>query len=81
MPATFTAAFASRLNSLCKIEVKEAEDGDMLRPGVAYLAPGGKQMMLYGRPGAARLRIIDGGDRMNYKPCAHVTLAPQQNLW
>ncbi|WP_280631709.1 chemotaxis protein CheB, partial [Vibrio cholerae] len=51
MPATFTAAFASRLNSLCKIEVKEAEDGDMLRPGVAYLAPGGKQMMLDGRPG------------------------------
>lgn len=73
MPATFTAAFASRLNSLCQIEVKEAEDGDVLRPGVAYLAPGGKQMMLEGRPGAAKLRILDGGDRMNYKPCVDVT--------
>ncbi|MCD9210242.1 chemotaxis response regulator protein-glutamate methylesterase [Vibrio cholerae] len=81
MPATFTAAFASRLNSLCKIEVKEAEDGDMLRPGVAYLAPGGKQMMLDGRPGAARLRIIDGGDRMNYKPCVDVTFGSAAKIF
>lgn len=49
MPATFTAAFAARLNGLCQISVKEAEDGDLLRPGAAYLAPGGKQMMLDGR--------------------------------
>ncbi|EGQ8202722.1 TPA: chemotaxis response regulator protein-glutamate methylesterase [Vibrio cholerae] len=81
MPATFTAAFASRLNSLCKIEVKEAEDGDMLRPGVAYLAPGGKQMMLDGRPGAARLRIIDGGERMNYKPCVDVTFGSAAKIF
>lgn len=81
MPATFTAAFASRLNSLCKIEVKEAEDGDMLRPGVAYLAPGGKQMMLDGRLGAARLRIIDGGDRMNYKPCVDVTFGSAAKIF
>ncbi len=73
MPATFTAAFASRLNSLCDIQVKEAEDGDVLRPGVAYLAPGGKQMMVEGRGGAAKLRILDGGERMNYKPCVDVT--------
>ncbi|EGR4141136.1 chemotaxis response regulator protein-glutamate methylesterase [Vibrio cholerae] len=81
MPATFTAAFASRLNSLCKIEVKEAEDGDMLRPGVAYLAPGGKQMMLDGRPGSARLRIIDGGERMNYKPCVDVTFGSAAKIF
>lgn len=81
MPATFTAAFASRLNSLCKIEVKEAEDGDMLRPGVAYLAPGGKQMMIDGRSGAARLRIIDGGDRMNYKPCVDVTFGSASKIF
>ncbi|EGQ8491692.1 chemotaxis response regulator protein-glutamate methylesterase [Vibrio cholerae] len=81
MPATFTAAFASRLNSLCKIEVKEAEDGDMLRAGVAYLAPGGKQMMLDGRPGAARLRIIDGGERMNYKPSVDVTFGSAAKIF
>ncbi|MGV1719111.1 protein-glutamate methylesterase/protein-glutamine glutaminase [Vibrio furnissii] len=81
MPATFTAAFASRLNSLCKIQVKEAEDGDVLRPGVAYLAPGGKQMMLEGRPGAAKLRIIDGGERMNYKPCVDVTFGSASKIY
>lgn len=81
MPATFTAAFASRLNSLCKIQVKEAEDGDVLRPGIAYLAPGGKQMMVEGRPGAAKLRILDGGDRMNYKPCVDVTFGSASKVY
>ncbi|ASI95789.1 chemotaxis response regulator protein-glutamate methylesterase [Vibrio rotiferianus] len=81
MPATFTAAFASRLNSLCKIQVKEAADGDVLQAGVAYLAPGGKQMMVDGRAGAARLRIIDGGDRMNYKPCVDVTFGSAAKIY
>lgn len=81
MPATFTAAFASRLNSLCKIQVKEAEDGDVLKPSVAYLAPGGKQMMIEGRPGSAKLRVIDGGDRMNYKPCVDVTFGSAAKIY
>ncbi|EAS44568.1 chemotaxis response regulator protein-glutamate methylesterase [Photobacterium profundum] len=81
MPATFTAAFAARLNNLSKISVKEAEDGDTLRAGVAYLAPGGKQMMLEGRPGSARLRILDGGDRMNYKPCVDVTFGSAAKVY
>nr|BFE90431.1 hypothetical protein GCM10020185_09670 [Pseudomonas brassicacearum subsp. brassicacearum] len=49
MPAAFTKAFAERLDKLCNISVKEAEDGDILRPGLALLAPGGKQMMIDGR--------------------------------
>ncbi len=81
MPATFTAAFASRLDSLCKIEVKEATDGDILKAGVAYLAPGGKQMMIEGRPGNAKLRIIDGGERMNYKPCVDVTFGSAAKIY
>ncbi|WP_076576122.1 chemotaxis response regulator protein-glutamate methylesterase [Aeromonas sp. RU39B] len=75
MPATFTAAFAARLDGLCKIGVKEAADGDVLRPGQAYLAPGGRQMLLEGRPGSARIRIIDGNDKVNYKPCVDITFA------
>ncbi|WP_445397145.1 protein-glutamate methylesterase/protein-glutamine glutaminase [Zobellella sp. An-6] len=75
MPGTFTTAFAARLDGLCQIRVKEAEDGDMLRPGHAYLAPGGKQMMFEGRPGAARLRIVEGNDKVNYKPCVDITFA------
>lgn len=75
MPATFTAAFAARLNGLCQIGVKEAQDGDVLKPGQAYLAPGGKQMLLEGRGPGARLRIIDGNDKVNYKPCVDITFA------
>jgi two-component system chemotaxis response regulator CheB len=81
MPATFTAAFASRLNSLCKIQVKEAADGDVLKPGVAYLAPGGLQMMVDGRPGSSRLKVLDGGERMNYKPCVDVTFGSAAKIY
>ncbi len=81
MPATFTAAFASRLNSLCNITVKEAADGDVLKPGVAYLAPGGMQMMLEGRASNCKIRIIDGGERMNYKPCVDVTFGSAAKIY
>jgi two-component system chemotaxis response regulator CheB len=70
MPAAFTKAFADRLDKLCRIRVKEAEDGDVLRPGLALLAPGGKQMMIDSR---GAVRILPGDDRLNYKPCVDVT--------
>lgn len=81
MPATFTGAFAQRLNNLCQIQVKEAQDGDLLRPGVAYLAPGGKQMLLDGSPSSARIRIMDGGEKVNYKPCVDITFAAVAKLF
>ncbi|WP_095099740.1 chemotaxis response regulator protein-glutamate methylesterase [Pseudomonas sp. Irchel 3A5] len=70
MPAAFTKAFAERLDKLCKISVKEAEDGDILRPGLALLAPGGKQMMIDGR---GAVKILPGDERLNYKPCVDIT--------
>ncbi|BAW24858.1 MULTISPECIES: chemotaxis response regulator protein-glutamate methylesterase [Pseudomonas] len=70
MPAAFTKAFAERLDKLCRINVKEAEDGDVLRPGLALLAPGGKQMMIDGR---GTVKILPGDERLNYKPCVDIT--------
>ena len=70
MPAAFTKAFAERLDKLCRITVKEAEDGDILRPGLALLAPGGKQMMIDGR---GAVKILPGDERLNYKPCVDIT--------
>lgn len=70
MPAAFTKAFAERLDKLCRINVKEAEDGDLLRPGLALLAPGGKQMMIDAR---GSVRILPGDERLNYKPCVDIT--------
>ncbi|MEE9614744.1 MAG: chemotaxis response regulator protein-glutamate methylesterase [Thermodesulfobacteriota bacterium] len=46
MPAGFTEVFASRLNKICKIEVKEANEGDMVLPGRALIAPGGKHLKI-----------------------------------
>ena len=76
MPAAFTPAFAARLNGLCKIKVKEAQQGDRLLPGVAYLAPGGQQMLIEGRGGSRTLKVFeDDSARITYKPSVDVTFA------
>ena len=78
MPSTFTAAFAERLNSLCKIRVAEAQDGDTLRPGVALLAPGGKQLMI---SKGGKVRVLDGDERLNYKPSVDITFGSAANVF
>ena len=76
MPAAFTPAFAARLNGLCQIKVKEAQQGDRLQPGTAYLAPGGQQMMVEGRGANRTLRVFeDHSERISYKPSVDVTFA------
>ena len=71
MPASFTGAFAERLDKLCSIKVKLAEDGDAIQPGVALLAPGGMQLILE----RTKIRIIEGDNRVNYRPCVDITFA------
>tara|TARA_R110002072_G_scaffold245959_3_gene405240 strand:- start:46239 stop:47360 length:1122 start_codon:yes stop_codon:yes gene_type:complete len=74
MPAAFTLAFANRLNTLCKINVKQATSGDVLKPGCAYLAPGGKQMIVDGTENAAKLRILeDDSERIAFKPSVDIS--------
>jgi two-component system chemotaxis response regulator CheB len=46
MPENFTSMFTQRLGSQCQIEVREARDGDRVRPGLALIAPGGKHMLV-----------------------------------
>jgi len=45
MPADFTRVLAQALNKKCNLRVKEAERGDVVRPGQVYIAPGGSHMM------------------------------------
>ena len=72
MPASFTPAFAERLNNLCQITVKEAATGDLLKPGSALLAPGGVQLIVEG--GAQpRVRIEDSPPGTIYKPSVDIT--------
>jgi len=74
MPAAFTLAFANRLNTLCEINVKEAANGDLLKPGCAYLAPGGRQMIIEGTAKSAKIKIIeDNSEKIAFKPSVDVS--------
>jgi two-component system chemotaxis response regulator CheB len=74
MPAAFTAAFASRLNSLCDISIKEAADGDVLKAGCAYIAPGGRQMIISGSDKSAKIKILDDNSpKITFKPSVDIS--------
>lgn len=60
IPAGFSKAFSERLNLLCRMEVKEAADGDELHPGRVLVAPGGMHMMLRRAGSGYRVAIKDG---------------------
>jgi len=66
MPEGFTAAFAKRLNQVCQVEVREARDQDRIVPGVALIAPGGRQHMLLERSGANYQVVLREGPPVNY---------------
>lgn len=63
MPASFTKPFAERLNSICQVEVKEAENGETAKAGTVYIAPGG--IHLYGRCRGNQVQI-----ELNPEPAA-----------
>ncbi|MEY4265656.1 MAG: hypothetical protein RIS90_191 [Pseudomonadota bacterium] len=72
MPAGFTRSFASRLDSLCEITVKEAVNGEAIQPGHAYIAPGGKQFYL-SRVGGRLEAVVDDSELVNrHKPSVEV---------
>lgn len=70
MPAAFTGPFASRLDNLCQISVKEAEHGEKLQDGVAYVCPGGLHMTVDAR--LSNRNVIIGSEPKSalYKPSA-----------
>ena len=71
MPQGFTQSLAERLNSLSKIKVKEAAEGDILENGVVYIARGGKHMNVDTRGGKCTIRYSDEPPREGVKPCAN----------
>jgi two-component system chemotaxis response regulator CheB len=72
MPEHFTLTFAKRLNELCRLDVKEAEDNDALLPGRVLIAPGGKHMMLYTTQFGASVKVKDGPLVSRHKPSVDV---------
>ena len=72
MPEKFTAAFASRLNSLCELEVREAQHGDRVLPGRALIAPGGRHMMLKRNGAQYQVEVVDGPPVNRHRPSVDV---------
>jgi two-component system chemotaxis response regulator CheB len=72
MPEKFTAAFAARLDSICQISVKEAENNDRVVPGRALIAPGGKHMLLRRTGAYYYVEVVDGPLVNRHRPSVDV---------
>jgi two-component system chemotaxis response regulator CheB len=72
MPPVFTKAFADRLNSLCKLDVKEAVDQDILAVGKVLIAPGNKHMVLKRSGVSYYVEIKDGPLVFHQRPSVEV---------
>lgn len=71
MPGAFTSQFSQQLSDACAIRVKEAEAGEILVPGTAYICPGSHHMRV---SATGRVTLDDGPRILGYRPCADVTL-------
>ncbi len=74
MPAGFTAPFAKRLNSLSKVKVREAEDGEVPEPGVVYIAPAGKHTTVIRNADSVTLCLSNSPFDTQHKPSVDVTM-------
>ena len=72
MPEKFTAMYAERLNGMCQMRVKEAQDGDRLERGLVLIAPGGRHMELRKASGQYYVKVFDGPPVNRHKPSVDV---------
>lgn len=74
MPPGFTETFARRLDTLCRIHVKQAEDNEVVRTGVAYIAPGGRHLVLARRGAGYQLRVTEDPPVNRHRPSVDTLL-------
>lgn len=74
MPVGFTKSLADRLNSMSEIDIKEAEQGDILTPGCGYLAPGGHQMRIVKKGKKLIINLEDSELVSGHKPSVDAML-------
>jgi two-component system chemotaxis response regulator CheB len=74
MALGYTKSMAERLNQVCELNVKEAEDGDVVLAGHAYLAPGGYHMVVINKEGKEVIQLHQGPARNSVRPAADVTM-------
>ncbi|WKJ91071.1 chemotaxis response regulator protein-glutamate methylesterase [Methylomonas montana] len=75
MPPNFTKSFAERLNLLCDINVHEAQDGDVLKPGTALLGPGAMQMQIKQTARASQITLRPKQSGEIYSPSVDITFS------
>jgi two-component system, chemotaxis family, protein-glutamate methylesterase/glutaminase len=74
MPQVFTGPFAKRLDTISRLTVKEAQNGDRVRTGTVYIAPGGKHLMLRQKTTHLEIEISSEPAEALYKPSANVLI-------
>ena len=74
MPPVFTKAFADRLNDCCEVEVKEAENGDAIRPGRVLIAPGAWHMTVTKFGGEPRVTLNQSPNVNGHRPSVDVLM-------
>ncbi|MEV6842549.1 chemotaxis response regulator protein-glutamate methylesterase [Actinoplanes sp. NPDC051411] len=72
MPEKFTAAFAARLDTMCRVRVSEAQDGDPVVPGHVLVAPGGRHLEVVRPDNHYRVRVFDGPPVNRHRPSVDV---------
>ncbi|HBT49400.1 MAG: Chemotaxis response regulator CheB [Caldanaerobacter subterraneus] len=79
MPQKFTSLMAERLDIKCKIKVKEAEDGEVVRSDVAYITPGDKHLLLVKEGNEVKIKLLEQFDSI-YKPSIDATFISASKL-
>jgi two-component system chemotaxis response regulator CheB len=72
MPELFTAGFAERLNQICQVDVREARDGDRVRPGCVLIAPGNRHTLIVRNGAQYAVKITDGPLVSRHRPSVDV---------
>lgn len=80
MPPLFTKSYAARLDGLCQIQVKEAEDGERILPGHAYLAPGDRHLLVVRRGANYVCELSDGPPVARHRPSVDVLFRSAANV-
>ncbi len=81
MPPTFTAILAEHLARVSQRPAREAQDGETVKAGTIYLAPGGKHMQVSGRDGAATILITDDAPVNFCRPAVDPLFASAAQVW
>jgi two-component system chemotaxis response regulator CheB len=81
MPAQFTGIFAERLNRYSSLDIKQAEQGDLVLPDRALIAPGGRHMVIAGQPPRARIALLNEPAVSGHRPSVDVLFGSAARIY